>query len=399
MKNIIKIIESDIKRLSTNVVAMVVIIGLTVIPCLYAWFNILSNWDPYGPDATQHLQVAVVSADQGIMIGSAEVNVGEIIISRLKANNTIGWVFTDKVEDAVGGVYSGDYYAALVIDEQFSSNMISFLGGNIENPKITYYENEKKNAIAPKITAKVKTTIEREVDHAFVGTVAEVLLKAGEYFANVDEQGNITGKGIEKLERLDSDLNGVIVILDSYIALMDSTEEISKAGEAVANTAKSITKTAEAMADNAEAQNPNVKQDVQKAKNKTDEAVYKINDKLDDVDASIGKIKDTVSNVGDNQDPVGPKLQTVYNVFSSAWNGENGNDGIYSYVTTGVYSIFVPERAKVAAGEINNMLPTLGADIQALINAEQASAASTKELKEKIEDDTNAILRQSKTIR
>ena len=80
MINVIKIIAADIKRLSVNVVAMVVIMGLTVIPCLYAWFNILSNWDPYGPDATQHLQVAVVSADQGIMIGSAEVNVGEIIM-------------------------------------------------------------------------------------------------------------------------------------------------------------------------------------------------------------------------------------------------------------------------------------------------------------------------------
>ena len=145
MKNIIKIIESDIKRLSTNVVAMVVIIGLTVIPSLYAWFNILSNWDPYGPDATKNLQVAVASADQGIVIGSAEINVGDIIISRLKGNDTIGWVFTDSAEEAVSGVYSGEYYAALVIDEQFSSDMISFLGGNIENPQITYYENEHHN--------------------------------------------------------------------------------------------------------------------------------------------------------------------------------------------------------------------------------------------------------------
>ena len=45
MRNIIRIFTSDAKRLATNVVAVVMIIGLTVIPSLYAWFNIMSNWD------------------------------------------------------------------------------------------------------------------------------------------------------------------------------------------------------------------------------------------------------------------------------------------------------------------------------------------------------------------
>ena len=46
MRNIIKIFTSDAKRLATNVVAVVVIMGLSVIPSLYAWFKILSTWDP-----------------------------------------------------------------------------------------------------------------------------------------------------------------------------------------------------------------------------------------------------------------------------------------------------------------------------------------------------------------
>ena len=37
MHNIIRVFLSDARRLSTNVVAMVVIMGLAVIPCLYAW--------------------------------------------------------------------------------------------------------------------------------------------------------------------------------------------------------------------------------------------------------------------------------------------------------------------------------------------------------------------------
>ena len=302
MKNVIKIIASDIKRLSTNVVAMVVIIGLTVIPSLYAWFNILSNWDPYGESATSNLQVAVASSDQGIVIGNMELNVGDIIISRLKENTTIGWVFTDTAQEAIDGVYAGEYYAALVIDEEFSDDMISFLSGDIKNPVITYYENEKKNAIAPKITAKVKTTIEREVDHAFVSTVAEALLKGGEYFATLDEEGNITGQGIAKLERLDSDLKGVITILDSYIALMDSTENISEAGATVSETAESITKLAGNMADNAQKSANNAKQDIQKVKGKTDSKIGELNKKLDDVDSVVNDLNTKLAGI-DNKDP------------------------------------------------------------------------------------------------
>ena len=48
MKKIFQIYLADLKRISTNVVAIVIIMGLGIIPALYAWFNIMSNWDPYG---------------------------------------------------------------------------------------------------------------------------------------------------------------------------------------------------------------------------------------------------------------------------------------------------------------------------------------------------------------
>ena len=131
MKNIIKIFLADMRRLSRNVVAVVVIMGLCIIPSLYAWFNIFSNWDPYGPDSTSNLKVAVVSLDAGCKVASIDLNVGDSVISGLKSNNTIGWVFTDTDKEAVEGVDNGDYYAALVIPEDFSEDMISFLGGDV----------------------------------------------------------------------------------------------------------------------------------------------------------------------------------------------------------------------------------------------------------------------------
>ena len=113
----------DARRLYTNVVAVVVIMGLAVIPSLYAWFNILSNWDPYSEEATSNISVAVASDDLGISIDDAKLNIGDKIIANLKENKAIHWVFTDTSEDAINGVYSGEYYAALVVNERFSEDI------------------------------------------------------------------------------------------------------------------------------------------------------------------------------------------------------------------------------------------------------------------------------------
>ena len=153
MKNIFKIIRADLRHIKTNVIALCVIIGLTVIPALYSWFNILSNWDPYGQASTSRIKVAVVSVDKGTSLEGTELNVGDTIIDALKTNNTIGWQFVASSDEAIEGVYSGEYYAALVVPENFSKNLISFLSDSMEHPQLKYYCNQKANAIAPKITA------------------------------------------------------------------------------------------------------------------------------------------------------------------------------------------------------------------------------------------------------
>lgn len=63
MKNIWKIFQRDLQQIQKNVIAMIVIIGITVVPCLYAWFNIAASWDPY--ENTGNLKVAVASVDEG----------------------------------------------------------------------------------------------------------------------------------------------------------------------------------------------------------------------------------------------------------------------------------------------------------------------------------------------
>lgn len=49
-------------------------------------------------------------------------------------------------EEAIEGVKSGAYYAAIVIPENFSDSLLSILSGDVKKPQLDYYINEKKNA-------------------------------------------------------------------------------------------------------------------------------------------------------------------------------------------------------------------------------------------------------------
>ena len=54
-----------------------------------------------------------------------EVNIGEKVVSELRANAQLKWTFTS-AEDAIDGAKSGRYYAAVVIPESFSRDMMTF---------------------------------------------------------------------------------------------------------------------------------------------------------------------------------------------------------------------------------------------------------------------------------
>ena len=174
MKNIFKIYKRDIKKIATNWVALVVVIGLIILPSLYAWFNIKSSWDPYGN--TKGIKVAVVNEDKGASYGGKDLNVGDELITELSENDNIGWNFVDK-EKADKGVRMGDYFASIVIPENFSDDLISVTSKNIKKPKLIYTVNESSNAIAPKITDKGVQTLKQQIDDTVADTVNSTVLK------------------------------------------------------------------------------------------------------------------------------------------------------------------------------------------------------------------------------
>ena len=131
MKNVWKIFQRDMMRVRNNVIALVVIIGISVVPCLYAWFNIAASWDPYSN--TGNLKVAVASVDEGYegSLIPIEINIGDKVLSALRENTQMEWVFTTE-EKATSGVKSGKYYAAIVIPKDFSNKMMSVFSEKVE---------------------------------------------------------------------------------------------------------------------------------------------------------------------------------------------------------------------------------------------------------------------------
>lgn len=132
MRNAFRIFRRDMKRLLRSPAAVLVMIGVCIIPSLYAWFNIAANIDPYSN--TSGIKVAVANNDKDATSNDLTINAGNEIIKNLKENDQLGWTFTDE-ENAVEGVKSGKYYAAIVIPEDFSSSLLSILSGKMETPK------------------------------------------------------------------------------------------------------------------------------------------------------------------------------------------------------------------------------------------------------------------------
>lgn len=80
MKNIIRIARNDIHNIRKNVIALIVIFGITIVPSLYAWFNIAASWDPY--KNTGNLKVAVASLDKR-KIGKCKINASHYCPKRI----------------------------------------------------------------------------------------------------------------------------------------------------------------------------------------------------------------------------------------------------------------------------------------------------------------------------
>ncbi|NMM62325.1 YhgE/Pip domain-containing protein [Clostridium sp. P21] len=174
MKNVFRIYKRDMKNILTSYVTLAIIIALSILPSLYSWFNIKACWDPYAN--TKGLSVAVVNLDKGTEFRNVKINVGDDVIKKLANNQAIGWKFVSESE-AENGVKYGKYYASVTIPKDFSQNLLSIvIQDTPKKSELVYSVNEKRNAIAPKITQKGATNLQEEITRNFIQTSSDTIL-------------------------------------------------------------------------------------------------------------------------------------------------------------------------------------------------------------------------------
>ena len=235
MRNIGRIIRRDFHNLRHNVIGLIVVVGLVIVPVLYAWFNIAGGWDPYGN--TGGMKVAVANADEGYKsdLIPIKVNLGDTVISQLRANKQLDWQFVDE-DEAVEGVKSGAYYAAVVIPRDFSADMMTLFSTEVKHSKIIYYENQKKSAVAPEVTSQGASTIQAQVDETFAKTISDVGLSAASglmQFMDSDQVANYVANlsgtldaGISSLRDAAGSMNSFGTLLGSTSSLVASTSNL-----------------------------------------------------------------------------------------------------------------------------------------------------------------------------
>ncbi len=245
MKKIGQVFLYDISHIKKNVIAMIVVLGLCVVPSLYAWFNIAASWDPYSN--TNGLKVAVANTDEGYEgeILPLQINIGDTVISSLRENDQLDWTFTGK-KDAVEGVKSGKYYAAIVIPKSFSQDMMSLFSEEMTHSDIIYYINEKENAIAPKVTDKGASAVQQQIDEIFVKTAAQVGLDLLDTISEVtssDGAQAVAQNLTENIRKIGSDLDSTAGTVKAFSNMTVSMQQMLDATADILNKAGQNTET------------------------------------------------------------------------------------------------------------------------------------------------------------
>lgn len=212
MKNALLVFKRDVKSIIRNPVAIIIVLGICIIPSLYAWVNIKACWDTY--NNTSNIPIAVVNNDKGSVLNDKEINVGNDVVEELKNNKKIGWEFVSEKEADLGLV-DGTYYAMIQIPEDFSKDLTSIVSGDIKKPEIIYKVQTKSNPVAVKIAGAAKTSLIDQVTSNFIKTVNETIFSvANDIGEKADENKDKIIKLKDSIILLDENMNLVLSALD-----------------------------------------------------------------------------------------------------------------------------------------------------------------------------------------
>lgn len=289
MKNIWEIYKTDIKNICTNWVVIILIGGLTVLPSLYAWFNIKAAWDPYAQ--TDQIPVGIVNEDEGSLLRDEEIHVGNDVVQSLKENDSLSWQFVSR-EEGMDEIDRGDLFAVIIIPPDFSSNLATVIERTQKQATVEYYVNEKINAISPKITEKGASVLVDEISSKFIAEVN------GTIFSVFNELGIELEKEIPDLERFKEYL---LTTEEELPAIYEKLEETLTDSHSVGKILEDI-----------ETQLPRVKEIV----NEAIDIVGLTLDKIDEVELSLTQlipaIQSELKNIKEIQETIKQTINSDY---------------------------------------------------------------------------------------
>ncbi|WP_431803421.1 YhgE/Pip family protein [Microbacterium sp. bgisy203] len=341
MKTVLRLTARDVRHAFSNVMASIVMFGLIVIPSLFTWFNVLASWDPFSN--TKNLTVAVASTDEGYQsdLVPIKINVGEQVLSELRANDQLNWVITTK-DDAIDGTRSGEYYAAIVLPETFSRDMLTFYADGAERTRLAYYTNEKKNALAPKITGQGAEGVSAQISEVFTATLGDVALSLvsslSDYLTDADTQ--------TALSRLEARIGGISTQLRSGAQTADMFTTLIEGTIPLVNSASAlITASGAAFTDAADA---------------VGSGSAAVGDLKDTLTNATGAVSDALSATADSYAAVGTSVDDLFTTI----DGLSGDQAqVLTTLATRVQTQ-IDAATNLRDTLENDVRPTLPTDIQ-----------------------------------
>lgn len=421
MENIIQIFKDDVRGLGKNFLALVIALGLCVIPSLYAWFNIYSNWDPYAN--TGNVAIAVASDDTGYTRNDGSyVNMGDAVIEQLEENDKLGWTFPSTTQEAIDGVYSGEYYAALILEPDFSQSMYDCLANGMEHPRILYYENEKKNAIAVKITDSGTSSLQQSINQEFTEVVVTTLAENLDEIAGNDE-GSLFHQTLDQLNTVNDNLLSYNALLTSFMdcntSLSETVLDMKTVVSKLSSTMNSLNSTARTAKNEAKAASDKLKAGVDVASdaantaigvklNKMAVAVTTANNAINIAQNELSK-GESPTIIADNLNSTATNMATVSSTALDIANDleqfkGNGNDAVIESVQTRLRAMsasasVAKEAASKAANTSKKVETTAGiiadANRQIISAGVDQAVAQIPALNQEIYGDLSAKVKQA----
>lgn len=294
MRHIWHLFADDVRRITSNAVSVIIVIGLVAIPGLFAWFNIAASWDPFGNMG--NLKFAVANDDEGYQsdLIPVRVTIGAQVVNELSANTQLDWTFTTR-QDAIEGTKSGEYYAALVIPKDFSATMMTFFTKDAHHAVIEYYSNEKKNAVAPNLTGAGADEVATQVNEMFAQTLTSTALEITASLAKQLDRPEARG-AIDNFRNNVADfatrLTDTADSLDTYRALTDTAQSL------LSSSADLIDQTATAVDD---------------ASGPLDDARQAVTDTTGALETAVDTVTDAFDASVDGFEAVGTDIDTLFN--------------------------------------------------------------------------------------